>query len=159
MNNENYIVINGKKAELTEEQLKALGIEAEPENHFAREGRLVYTIIEPGGVDKVVNSHSLRENGLAFKDMDFAKQVALHQLLYRLLLKYAYDNNIIDQSEWDGRNYHYFVVKDSKGFYRVRERLAERLLNTVYFNSEDAIYEVIEYVIKPFEREYPEFNW
>ena len=27
MNNENYIVINGKKAELTEEQLKQLGIE------------------------------------------------------------------------------------------------------------------------------------
>ena len=28
MNNENYVVINGKKAELTEEQLKQLGIEA-----------------------------------------------------------------------------------------------------------------------------------
>lgn len=46
---ENYIVINGKKAELTKEQLKALGIEAEPENPFAGSGRLVYTIIEPGG--------------------------------------------------------------------------------------------------------------
>lgn len=26
MNNKNYIVINGKKAELTDEQIKALGI-------------------------------------------------------------------------------------------------------------------------------------
>lgn len=49
MMSENYIVINGKKAELTKEQLKALGIEAEPENPFAGSGRLVYTIIEPGG--------------------------------------------------------------------------------------------------------------
>lgn len=95
----------------------------------------------------------------AFYDKAFAHQVALHQLLYRKLLKYGYDNNIIDQSEWDGRNYHYFVVQDSKGFYRVRERLTERLLNTVYFNSEDAIYKVIENVILPFQKEYPEFNW
>ena len=29
MNNENYIVINGKKVELTEEQLKQLGVKVE----------------------------------------------------------------------------------------------------------------------------------
>lgn len=36
--NENYIVINGKKAELTEEQLKQLGIEPEKKrkNPFER---------------------------------------------------------------------------------------------------------------------------
>lgn len=32
----NYIVINGKKAELTEEQLRALGIEKEKNNPFER---------------------------------------------------------------------------------------------------------------------------
>lgn len=37
---ENYIVINGKKAELTKEQLKALGIEAEPENPFCRKRKI-----------------------------------------------------------------------------------------------------------------------
>lgn len=156
---ENYIIINGKKAELTEEQLKALGIEIKYDNPFAEKEQYIYTVIEPGGVDKVLNNPSLIENGLAFNDREFAHQVALHQLLYRKLLKYGYDNNIIDQSEWDGRNYHYFVVQDSKGFYRVRERLTERLLNTVYFNSEDAIYKVIENVILPFQKEYPEFNW
>ena len=35
MNNENYIVINGKKAELTEEQIKAFKKEAEEKNPFA----------------------------------------------------------------------------------------------------------------------------
>lgn len=33
---ENYIVINGRKAELTEEQLKALGIETEKKSPFDR---------------------------------------------------------------------------------------------------------------------------
>ena len=33
---ENYIVINGRKAELTAEQLKALGIETEKKSPFDR---------------------------------------------------------------------------------------------------------------------------
>ena len=159
MNNENYIVINGKKAELTEEQLKALGIEAEPENPFAGEGRLVYTIIEPGGVDKVVNSHSLRENGLAFKDMDFAKQVALHQLLYRLLLKYAYDTNTIDRSEWNGINEHFTIVRNDRSFYGVRVWRMEKMMNAIYFDTEKHAIKAIDDVILPFEKKHPEFVW
>lgn len=156
---ENYIVINGKKAELTEEQLKALGIEAEPENPFAGGGRLVYTIIEPGNVDKVVNSHSLRENGLAFKDMDFAKQVALHQLLYRLLLRYAYITNTIDRTEWNGNNKHYSVISDNSGTYFSRAWLSDKCPNNVYFNTAKAADNAIDKVIKPFERAHPEFVW
>ena len=162
---ENYIVINGKKAELTEEQLKALGIEAEPENPFAGAGRLVYTIIEPGGVDKVVNSHSLRENGLAFKDMDFAKQVVLHQLLYRRLLKYAYDTNTI--GKWDDeRNEYgdnlrlYFITKNVHiEVYLVDYTVHRKHLNTIYFCSEEAAQDAINKVIKPFKKEHPEFVW
>lgn len=43
--NENYIVINGKKAELTEEQLKALGIEPEKKrkNPFAKSENIGFT--------------------------------------------------------------------------------------------------------------------
>ena len=48
--NENYIVINGKRAELTEEQMKALGIETEEKrkNPFERVGndnKYYYTIV------------------------------------------------------------------------------------------------------------------
>lgn len=156
---ENYIVINGKKAELTEEQLKALGIEAEPENPFAGMGRLVYTIIEPGGVDKVLNSHSLRENGLAFKDMDFAKQVALHQLLYRKLLKYAYDTNTIDRSEWNGNNEHFTIVRNDSGFYGVRVWRMEKMMNAIYFDTEKHAIKAIDDVILPFEKQHPKFVW
>lgn len=65
MDNENYIVINGNKAELTEEQLKQLGIEIKP--NF--------------------------DNANYFNDKYFANQVMLHQQLYIKLLKYAYHNN------------------------------------------------------------------
>ena len=36
-----------------------------------------------------------------FNGKQFAKQVALHQLLYRKLLKFAYDNECEDTAEWD----------------------------------------------------------
>lgn len=161
----NYIVINDQKIELSEEQIKQMSRfvdipKKNPFKNYQDDFMYPYCIDSIGNVYQVTAGIEDFENVCnAFYDKAFAHQVALHQLLYRKLLKYGYDNNIIDQSEWDGRNYHYFVVQDSKGFYRVRERLTERLLNTVYFNSEDAIYKVIENVILPFQKEYPEFNW
>lgn len=157
---ENYIVINGKRAELTKEQMEALGIEEKFESPYADPSEKYVRTITLYGTDIVLNTSYLITSGLAFKQKEeaFARQVRLHELLYRKLLKYAYDTNTIDRSEWDGRNYHYFVVKDSK-HYRVRAQLAEKFLNTVYFNSADAIFKVIENVILPFEKEHPEFIW
>lgn len=156
---ENYIVINGKKAELTEEQLKALGIEENPENPFAGRKKYVYTIVEPGGTDKVLNNPSLRENGLAFNDMEFAHQVALHQLFYRLLLKYAYDTNTIDRAEWNGNNRHYNIIRSNSGRYFARVWISEKDPNSVYFNSSEAVNDAIRNVIPHFVREHPEFVW
>lgn len=132
---ENYIVINGKKAELTEEQMKALGIEDKSVNPFAEREQYVYTIVEPGGVDKVLNNPSIKESGLAFKDIDFARQVALHQLFYRKLLKYAYDTNTINRSEWNGNNEHFTIIKNDSGFYGVRVWRLEKMMNAVYFDT------------------------
>ena len=44
---ENYIVINGKRAELTEEQMKVLGIEVKknPFDRVSSDDRYYYTIV------------------------------------------------------------------------------------------------------------------
>lgn len=44
-----------------------------------------------------------------FNDKEFAQQVALHQLLYRKLLKFAYDNGCEDEA-WNGTNDHWLIV-------------------------------------------------
>lgn len=44
-----------------------------------------------------------------FNDKEFAQQVALHQLLYRKLLKFAYDNECEDNQEWNKTNCHYYI--------------------------------------------------
>ena len=139
--------------------MEALGIEIKFDNPFADRERYVYTIVEPGGSDKVLNNSSLRANGLAFNDMKFARQVALHQLLYRLLLKYAYDANTIDCSKWNADNEHFAITKNDSGFYDVRVWRLEKSMNTVYFCSKEAVLLAINKVIKPFEKEYSEFMW
>lgn len=158
--NENYIVINGKKTELTEEQVKALGI-AVGKNPFATETeRYVCTIVEPASTDVILNRPSLNDAVLAFNNRDFAYQVALHQLLYRKLLKFAYDNGFEDTAEWKRYGKHWFIYYDWD-IKEVNIGLAnvEQHFSTVYFSTIQAAYQAIKEVVEPFVKEHPNFVW
>lgn len=169
MNNENYIVINGKKTELTEEQLKALGIEVEKKRNnpfnseFKKFKEKYYFTNIVDGVSSTLFDDKFDENFIAaansFNDKDFANQVYLHELLNRKLLKYAYDTNTINRSEWNGNNEHFAITKNNSGFYDVLVWRLEKMINTVYFCSEEAAQDAINKVIKPFKKEHPEFIW
>lgn len=165
---ENYIVINGKKIELTEEQLKQLGIEPEKKrnNPFERvaTGNVYYKITGYGNVDNYREGRDSIDRALYgavnyFNDEAFAEQVALHQLLYRKLLKFAYDNGIEDTVEWDGNNSHWAIRYNDnlnkfdsycQNGYKARD---------VYFSSEEGAERAIEEVVEPFMKEHPEFVW
>ena len=128
---ENYIVINGKKAELTEEQLEKLGIEVQkkrnnPFNNTVENCMPYYAnvgceIDEYFSIDGVLKSQGLMrrqgqihrediEAANCFNDKRFAEQVLLHEILNRKLLKYAWNNNAED-GEWDGLNSHWHIEK------------------------------------------------
>lgn len=165
---ENYIVINGKKAELTEEQLKQLGIEIENKrnNPFNNEPEKVndsFYYITSDGVrlddDDDYNAEMITTAN-SFNDEEFANQVYLRELLNRELLKYAYDNNAEDH-EWDevDVNPHYYIYFDSaKGHFIVGENHYCHSQN-IYFSSEKVAKQAIEDVIEPFTEEHPEFIW
>ena len=166
---ENYIVINGKKAELTEEQLKELGIEVETKrkNPFERVEQYVnyYRITSANCIDGYVENFDGTDNRLYdvanyFNDDRFAKQVALHQLLYRKLLKFAYDNGCEDTAEWDCCNRHYHIIYsfNDKDF-DFDGNDAFKRQGTVYFSSEEAAERAIKEVVEPFVKEHPEFVW
>lgn len=164
---ENYIVINGKKAELTKEQLKALGIEVEKKrkNPFDRVANDTYFCIT---ADNKASSYTDDDDGYTrivynavnyFNDEQFANQVALHQLLYRKLLKFSYDNECEDTAEWDNRNTHWYI------FYDLTTNLFDTGSNDsfknqgVYFSSSDGARAAIYKVVEPFVKEHPEFIW
>lgn len=168
-----YIVINGKKAELTEEQLEKLGIKVEKKrnNPFDTEPQRisVYSIgttcVECRGTGlNPLNSSTaelLVEKANSFNDYKFANQVYLHELLNRKLLKYAYDNEYED-SEWDKDDinahcYIYFDVVDK--CFDVGVHTYCKPMNVVFFSSFDVARKAIEEVVKPFIEEHKDFKW
>ena len=162
------LTIDGKEVQLSDEQLKMLGIEPEKKrkNPFDRvaEDEVYFQIGIDGDVFSLYEygTTSDEESVLCvnyFNDEAFAKQVSLHQLLYRKLLKFAYDNNCEDTAEWDGENAHWVIRYNENrnelcSYYQDGYKARD-----VYFSSKEGAERAIEEVVKPFMRELPEFVW
>lgn len=93
-----------------------------------------------------------------FIDEQFAQQVALHQLLYRKLLKFAYENDCEDR-EWGTTHEHWriYYATDNDTF-DIDTNDAFKYQG-VYFSTREGAERAIEEVIKPFIKEHPEFVW
>lgn len=164
--NDSYIVINGKRAELTKEQLKTLGVEVR-KNPFERcaAGEKYVTILGDDAIREFFDNNDLCDNGVYnavnyFNNEQFARQVALHQLLYRKLLKFAYDNGCEDTAEWDCRNRHYHIIYSFNGKnlgFDSNDVFKQQ--GIVYFSSKDGVLQAIKEVVEPFIKEHPEFVW
>ena len=161
----NYIVINGKKAELTQKQLKLLGLETR-KNPFERVEKYsnYYRVTELNMVDEYVencdytDSH-LRECVNYFNDKQFAEQVALHQLLYRKLLKFAYDNGFEDTAEWNDVNKHWcleYLHREGCFITQVQYSIKPQ---GVCFSSQEGARRAVQEIVEPFMKEHPEFVW
>lgn len=169
MNNENYIVINGKKTELTDEQLKQLGIKIETKRNNPFDIRANYYFINYS--DNIVTANRdddfisdvelLYKNSNYFNDKTFAKQVMLHQQLYRKLLEYSYNNNAeVSKEDWHKSIRKYCVCYDYiDDYFSVDTACRVKDMNTVYFKNSDIANQAIKDVIEPFMRLNPEFVW
>lgn len=162
---DNYIVINGKRTELTDEQLKALGIEVR-KNPFERvePGDDYYYVSSNNDVGAYTDSSDGMDNRLYavsnyFNEKKFANQVALHQLLYRKLLKFSYDNGLEDTAEWNGRNPHWVIRYDEENNTFAPDWHKIYKMQEVYFSSPDGAKCAIKEVVEPFMKEHPDFVW
>lgn len=162
------LTIDGKEVQLTEEQLRMLGIEPEKKrkNPFERvaEDEVYFQI----GIDGDV--FSLYEYGTAsdeesvlcvnyFNDEAFAKQISLQQLLYRKLLKFAYDNECEDTAKWDGQHAHWAIRYNGHSNEFCSYYQDDYKARDVYFSSKKSAERAIKEVVEPFMKEHPEFKW
>ena len=164
----NYAVINGKRVELTDEQVKAISAEivemkTNPFNRMGL-GSYYYVPIYDGTArtfteDNGITDTFMHLNGNYFNDKSFAQQVALHQLLYRKLLKYAYDNGYEDTAELDGINQHWLISYNGAANDFVAYAEYDCKDQNVYFSSEEGAERAINEVVKPFMKEHPDFVW
>ena len=159
------LTIDGKEVRMTDEQLKMLGI-ATRNNPFDRTsnpcGEYFYTdAFGSVGVGSEEYSDVWKQLGNAanyFNDKNFANQVALHQLLYRKLLKFAYDNGCEDV-EWDNKNTHWCIFYSHINLKYEVVGFVFRKFADVWFSSEEGAKRAIKEVVEPFIKEHPDFVW
>lgn len=161
---DNYIVINGKKTELTEEQLEKLGIKVEKKNPFDRvdKGNQYYSIDMQSKAccmrdDRDNFDDSLFKVSNYFNDKSFAQQVAWHEELNRRLLRFAYDHKAV--ADWEDGCPKYNIVYDEKiKDFSINSRVWCKSFD-VCFSSHFVATKAINEVVKPFMAEHPDFVW
>ena len=160
------LTIDGKEVQLTDEQLRMLGIIEKEKHPFKRTyyGCNYFCISSFGDVDSYCDCNDRAADAYFkavnyFSTQPFANQVALHQLLYRKLLKFAYDNECEDTAEWNEINAHWCIYMDTRSNRWDVTYYVSMKFDDVYFSSEKGAKCAIEEVVEPFMKEHPEFVW
>lgn len=162
---ENYIVINGKKAELTPEQLKALGIEVEKDSLFKRieKGETYYSITSYGmilpqlEIDTPLNKKQYNSASYC-TDKNLLQQQAYRETLNRLLWRFSMENGWSDEG-WKIDEGKFCIVYDHDNkAWNVIWAIFKHTLNAVYFKSEDIAIRAIKEIVKPFMEAHPDFK-
>ena len=161
---ENYIVINGKRAELTEEQLEQLGIKVS--NNKRWRGNLdekyyrVDTFNKVSSLEDINSDYDtwLYDSHNYFKTREDAKKYARVLETEMLLRKYADKHN--EDMPWDGRCGHYFF------YYNVGSNVIctdcytwSKEAREIYFSSKEIARAAIEEIGKERIEEYLTYEW
>lgn len=160
---ENYIVINGKKAELTPEQLDKLGIKPTSKSPFGeRRINETYYLVNSIGQISCYNDCNddcdkrSYETTNYFLDIKFANQVALHQELYRKLLKFKYENEAIKVT--NGTNTYQIRYSPFSKLFQVNALYGAKSIMGLTFYDKNICWRAIKEVIRPFIGNHPEFE-
>lgn len=166
---ENYIVINGKRAELTAEQLKQLGIEiqAPKGNPFKRadEGERYYCINGQGEVGNMIEWYSpfdAKHCSVAnyCTDKTIMEQRALHETLSRLLWRYSMEHDG-DKINWEDNIEAKYVIyyKYCDNRLHIAPSWYCNNFGSTYFHKEQTAENAIKEIIEPFMKSHPNFKW
>ena len=163
---ENYLMLNGKRIDLTEEQIRTLGLKTEKEDYFSRYGDYYYIGVT-GDVFKdyedensSCNISKRRYNaGNYCKNEELLKQRALHEVLNRLLWRFSMENDA-DKIDWNRAENRYVICKRGDEAPRVVTIVSDTekyMMN--YFYSYSVATRALNEIVLPFMEKHPEFVW
>ena len=152
---ENYLVINGKRVDLTEEQIEKLGLEIEKKSPFDR-GNEYYFINTGGDIIWEVDGDTLgdKTNFLAANyctDYDIMTSRAKEEVLSRLLWRFSMENggSKIDWS--DNEQLKYRIYKDTDiDVWLITRNTHYNTLGAVHFINPEIAQRAIDEIVKPF---------
>ena len=163
---ENYIMLNGKKIPLTDEQVKLIQSDVPEKSPFdrAHHGGTYFSVISNFELnencecsshldDKIFNSSNY------CTDKNIMRQHALHMKLNNLLWRYSMTHGG-DKINWDDGseikvNIYYDTALDEFG---TAEYSILKYFGSVLFASEETAEAAIEEIVKPFIAEHPDFD-
>lgn len=164
---ENYIVINGRKAELTPEQLKALGIEGKKKNPVARGNfpQVYYTLTYTGNIQSFYDWGDDNRRlldclavGNHCTDRQTMIQRGWHETLNRLLWHYSMEHEG-NELVWDAADYHYYVYYSHyHQCWMVGNDGNTQDIGKTYFIDEQTAQDAIREIIEPFMAAHPDFK-
>ena len=166
---ENYIMLEGNKIPLTDEQVKMLIDSKKPEkienSPFEKvDSNSTYFYIDDCGiVDEDFNCYP--DDKYRYKVANYCAnkslmiQRALHETLNRLLWRFSMENGE-GENPFDCNNAHYGIYwsYDHKSFDICCSRTIKSS-DSVYFPTKELANQAIDKIIKPFMKEHPEFVW
>ena len=161
---ENYIVINGKKAELTQEQLKALGLKRET-NPFTRvdKGDYYYFINRKGKVCRYLDDYELVDDRMFnianyCTDSEMMQQRAYMETLNRLLWRYSMEHKG-NEINWEKNIYKYNIMyRDIQREWEIACTIYYRYIGVPYFYSREIAEAAVKEIVEPFMAEHPDFK-
>lgn len=165
MNNENYIVINGKRAELTEEQLRQLGIEVNKNKRWrAEKGKNYWRItsenkVVPDMEADVEQDYYCYDTHNYFKTEEEAKEYAEVLEIKRQLMKFADEHN--REIDWnDCRQSKYLLNYDytTSNLTTCRTYMG-KIAETIYFTSKEIAEQAIDTIGKDNIIKYLTYNY
>ena len=164
---ENYIMLNGKRVDLTDEQLEKLGLKLKKKDCFERleTDQKYYYICARGELeesydcaDDFDNECYVTANYCTNKEL--MEQRALHETLSRLLWRFSMQNDG-DKIDWRDKTtskYRIHFENDNKKFSICNNQYCIDI-TAIYFNTREIAQRAIEEIILPFMKEHPEFVW
>jgi hypothetical protein len=167
---ENYIVLNGKCIDLTDDQLEKLGLKVEKKDCFTRvPNQKYYTIMGDGLAEytidsgnKLADTFDTHRHKVAnyCTDKKLMEQRALHETLSRLLWRFSMQNDG-DKIDWkDGISDKYFIYFDhERDYFDIDTCCIFQYTECPYFNTKEIAKRAIDEIVLPFMKEHPEFVW
>ena len=160
---DNYICINGKKAELTEEQLEKLGIKLEMLGSFDRQdnGGTYYSIISTGEIaanEEQNNDYNCIHYNVAnyCTNKELLEKRALYEILNRRLWRYSMEHDG-DKINWNKDEEKYYIFYNTGSKKWLVGSICHSWDFAVFFYSLEIAKNAIKEVVIPFIEKNPEF--
>ena len=162
--NENYLMLNGKRVDLTDEQIRQLGFDPRKDCFEYAERAEYYCVTTWGNVSyqdgRDVNfSEKCYSSANYCTDKQLMRQRALHEVLDRLLWRFSMQNDG-DKIDWDDikKEKYYIIFNHNEHMIHV-ECFNYFNPQTTFFYSKEIAKRAIDEIVLPFMNEHPEFVW